>query len=173
MPLDISAPRVFAPSNGWEYVLPPPLPRRIRVLLGKSLRHRDGAVPSFQILFPEGSALSKLSAKRVYKCLGKQRPSIFFALALPDRDLLVLKIQVFHPEPKPLREPKSRPVEQTSHEPVRALHLPEYRCDLVLGEHHRKPLRFLGAIEVRHLVPVGTEHVAMEKEKGTEGLVLG
>ena len=172
VPLDVAAPRILGPPLRRKDVLPSPLCRCIRILPPQSLRHRGRPVPGLQVFLPDGVAFLKLPPERVLKHSGEHRPPIFLALALPHRDLLILEVQVLHPEPKRLREAKARPVKQVGHEPVRAVHLLEHRRDFFSGEDHRKPVRLPGPVEVGYFVPVGAEHIAMEKQKGVQGLVL-
>ena len=55
---------------------------------------------------------------------------------------------------------------------IRPVHGLQERSRFRLGEDHRKPVRLPGPVEVGYLVPVGAEHVAMENQKGVQGLVL-
>lgn len=90
----------------------------------------------------------------------------------PHRDLLVVDVQVFHSESKGLQKPQGGAVEQVSDETVWPVHLVQERRHLRLHEHHRKPLGLLSSVEPRHLIPLGAEYVAVEKQQGIQGLVL-
>jgi hypothetical protein len=52
------------------------------------------------------------------------------------------------------------------------MHLVQERRPLRLHEHHGKPFGLLCPVEPRHLIPLGAEYVAVEKQKGIQGLVL-
>ena len=173
VPLDAAASRVFTPPDGREYILPPPLCRRVRGLPFEGLRQRGPSVARLQILLPGRLALSKLPPERGRKGAGQERSAILLPLALPYGDLLVLEVQVFHPQSEGLRKAKAGPIQQVSHEAVWAVHVPEHGFDFRLGEHDRKPLRLPCTIKVGHPVPLGPEHVAMEKQKSIQGLILG
>jgi hypothetical protein len=55
---------------------------------------------------------------------------------------------------------------------IRPVHGLQERSRFRLGEDHRETLGLPGPIEVGPFVPLGPEHVAMEKQKRIQGPIL-
>ena len=167
-----ATPPPLAPANGWEYVLLSPLRRGVWGFSCQCLRHRGLSTACLQVLLPRGLAFPELSAERADEHSRKQRATVLFALPLLHRDLLVLKIQVFHSQSKRLGETETSPVEEVGDQAVRPLHLTQKLFHFLLSSNDREPLRLFGPVKVGDGFPFSTKHVAVEEQKGIEGLVL-
>ena len=106
--------------------------------------------------------------KHLNRIDGRQRSvrRSFLPLPCPHCGLLVLEVQVLHPQSEGLRKAKASSIQQVTHEAVRAFHVPEHGFYFRLSGHNWKAIRLLGPLKVGDLFPLGPEHIAIEKQKG-------
>jgi len=76
--------------------------------------------------------------------LGQHRHSVLVAFAVAHHDLIVGKVDVFHPQANALHQSQARAVQEGGHDPCGACQVPQHRSDLVLRQHHRDAVQLLG-----------------------------
>ena len=105
--------------------------------------------------------------------LGQQGDAVLIALGVAHQNLPPGELDVLHAEADAFHDAHAGAIEQLSHELVEAGHLVEEPLRLVFGEHRGQATVFAGADGVDGAGEFNLEHMAIEKEEGAEGLVLG
>ena len=105
---------------------------------------------------------------------GRQhRHPILVALAVADDDLVRREVDVLHAQATAFQQAQPRAVQQERHEPWHAVEPLEDGADLVPRQHDGQMQGPLGADDVVEPRKLDAEHLAVEKEQGAQGLVLG
>ena len=113
-------------------------------------------------------------AQRGLREPGRQhRDAVLAALSVAHDDLATIEVDVLDAQPRALEQAQTGTVEQRGHEQRRASKWRENRRDFVPGEHQRAGGGALGADHVVETVHLASEHFAIEKQHGAEGLLLG
>jgi hypothetical protein len=98
---------------------------------------------------------------------------ILVPLAVADGDLVHREVDVLHAQTTAFQQAQPGAVEQNRHEPRHAVEPLEDGADLVARQHDGQMLGPLGPDDVVEPREVDAEHLAIQKEQGAQGLVLG
>ena len=104
---------------------------------------------------------------------GQHGDAVLVAFTGADRDLISGKVHVLDSEPCALQQAQASAVEQDRHETGDAAHALKNGADLFAGEHDGQANSPLGSHDIVEPGQVLLEHAAIEKQDGTQGLVLG
>ncbi len=75
-----------------------------------------------------------------YQALWQQGQPVFAALAVSNRELPPLEVQILHPQPQGLHQPQPTAIQKPYHEGSVALESFPHSSHLCLAEHHRQTL---------------------------------
>jgi hypothetical protein len=92
---------------------------------------------------------------------------------LPDHNLLLAKIQVFHPQFQAFGLAKATAIKDLHNQSMNASHLSEDSFDFFGSENGGEILRLFGADGIDAIVQFQMQDMAIEEKQGTEGLILG
>jgi len=95
----------------------------------------------------------------------QHRNAVLPALAVADRDLLIIEIHVLDPELEAFAQPQTRSVQQTGHQPLRPVQAPKECPHLLDRQYHRHAHRALGTLDLVHPWQLQLEHRAVEKQQ--------
>jgi hypothetical protein len=172
VPPDRSGLRVERPLARGEHVLPRPAPRGAGVFPGDGIGKPDRPVPAGKVSLVEPLRRPHLLPQGIPELLGQNGQPVLAALALPDRQLAHIEVDVLHPQPQGLQESETRTIQQARHHGGRPLQLRQNPPNLGAGEDDRESP---GLHRPHHAIDVGQrdpEDVAVEEEEGGQRLVL-
>ena len=163
---------VHVDARGREDPLPSPGSARVRVLAEERAGQLDpaGAVPEVAFVLP---AHPLEVPKQVCLHRGRQHGgAILMPLAVADGELVRCEVHVLHPQATAFQQPQPGAIQQDRHEPRDAIEALEDGADLLARHDDGEPLRALRAYEVVEPGQLDAEHVAVQEQQGTQGLVL-
>ena len=94
---------------------------------------------------------------------GQHRDAIPATLAVTNDDFAAIQGHVLDPEPQRFQKPQATTVEETRHQPRRALQRGKQRVDFGPAEHDRQPLRARRARDVLKPRQVDAQHLPAQK----------
>ncbi len=86
------------------------------------------------------------------KPLRQRHDAILLALAVAHQDLVVIEIDIRHPQPQALHHPQAAAIEETGHQPSRAREGLDQPPRLRLRQHHRQALGAFCAREIAEVL---------------------
>jgi hypothetical protein len=158
--------------RGWEYPLPGPFNRRIRIFGGEVAGERRAAEAGGPIGFEDPMDVDEVLAQAALDDARQRRGAVASALGFAEHDLLAFEVEVLDAQPQRLEEPQAAAVEKCHDETVDARKLDEDGADFSAREHHRQslgPPRADGAVES---LEFAAEDVAVQEQDAGECLVL-
>ena len=99
--------------------------------------------------------------------------AILVPLAVADGELARREVNMLHAQATAFQQPQPRAIEQDRHQPWDAIEALEDGADFLAGQHHGQMHGPLGPDDVVEPGQLEAEHLAVEKEQGAQGLVLG
>src|SRR6266498_4650032 len=170
---DLPTARVARPLRGPKHILPGPRARRIRVFAGERIWKLHSAIAGRQIRSVQLLDVDKLFLQHRNDGLRQHREAIFRAFAMTDRDLATLKIEIFEAQAQTLHQAQPTAVKQLGHQAVHAGKLRQQRLNLRAGKHNRQTPWPLGPWDVAEWRQVVVQDLAIQKQQGAQGDVLG
>ena len=166
--------RVGAETFRREEVLPFPAARGVRVFAFQRVGEGDAA-PARVLLVAQVEAVDFLDLYFEVRLEGfrQQGDAIFVALAAAHEDVVIGEIDVLDAKAEGFGEAQPTAVEQLGHQPGGAVEEGHQAAYFFLREDGGQALGALGEGEVQGWGEFPLEDVAVEEEKGAEGLVLG
>lgn len=158
---------------GWEDVLPAWFAIGVWVFSGKGVGEADFAEAFFEVALVDGFYLLDVGFEGGSETFGEGYGAVVFALAVADDDLAVGEVYVFDAEAHTFHEAEARAEEELGHEFGDAVHFGDDFEGFFSGEDGWEAVGFFGADEVGGEFDFLEEDVAVEKEDGAEGLILG
>jgi len=79
---------------------------------------------------------------------GEKGHSVLRSFPIPNEDLLVVEVDVFHPEAEPLEQPEAGTIEQACDKQRRAAKLTQHLNEFITGENCWEGLRPLGPLDI-------------------------
>ena len=100
---------------------------------------------------------------RLHQRLWQHSHPVFAALAVADRDLAVIEVDIFCPQSQTFHQAYPGPIEEAGHEPTCSLKLTKNRPDFLAGEHDGQACGFLGALDTVNPVQFLMKDVLVEE----------
>jgi len=172
MTADPAAAWVDGKRGRGEYILPGPLPSRIRVLAGERIGQMDDPSSCGDILIVQLLYRDQMFAETLFDGQRQDSGAVLVSLAAADEDRVGIEIDVLYPQRDEFHQPQPGTVKQFRHQPGLAGHLGEqffHFRDRQDGGQPLPPFRSDGAAEVFDVL---AQDIALQKENGIEGLIL-
>src|SRR5512138_1473792 len=157
---------------GGKEILPGKFARRVRVFHTEGMGKIDFAQPRREIIIVENANAFDLTFDGRDEGIRQRGDAILLALAIADRDGLVVEIDILETQPDAFHEAQSGTIEELSHEFMDAGKLVDDPQDFCVGQDGRQAFRTFGAGD-RDRFDLLTKYFAIEEEDGAERLVLG
>jgi len=171
---DGPAARVLRELRGGKDVLPPPLGCRIGILLRDGVGEVDVAHAFGTVLLVLGLYLLQVASEGIVEAFGEHGRAVLAALAVPHVNASVSEAEFLDPKTQGLRQAKATAVQEMDDQAIRAGG--EGRKEpmhLVARTHRGEAFGPVGAVERPNVGPFEVEHLFVQKDQRTEGLVLG
>ena len=160
--------------GGGEDVLPCPFSTGVGVLAIQSGGQRGAAIPLAQVVVVDIFDMLQMFLQERQEGLREYGHPILAAFAIPHDDLALLEVDVLDAQAEAFHQPQAAAVEQFGHQPLCAREEPDHAPDLIAGQDDGQAPGLLGPHGVDGFrIQVLPEHLAVEKEEGVQGLVLG
>lgn len=158
---------------GGEDVLPDPFFWGVGVLTGQGVGEVDGAVAFGQVLLVDHLDPLEVFLEGEDEAIGKDGDAVLHSLAIVDGDKVLVEVEVLNTEADAFHEAESGAVEQFSDQLAGAGEAGDDAEGLVSGEDGGEALGAFSADGVEGKIALHSEHLTVEEEEGSEGLILG
>ena len=172
MTLDHARARIGRQRGRGKDPEPPPALPQLRILGLKRMRHLDTRTARCPVLFPQLPSHGNLPPQRRSERLGQHDHPILVALGLAHDDHIAIELHVLDTQPNRLHQTHAGAVQQPCDECRRVDHRLQQDPDLLTGQHSWNATRIAGSLQVGHPGKLGTKHLFVEEQEGTERLVV-
>jgi hypothetical protein len=104
--------------------------------------------------------------------VGQHRYPVLAAFPVVHHNLIVGKVDILHAQAHAFHESQPRPVQESAHDLGEPCQVPQYRRDLILGQHHGNAVRLFRAHYLVNPTNILPEPLLIEKQDGTQRLTL-
>src|SRR5215207_4036795 len=166
--------RVNGELMGLKDVLPGKRAVGIWVFALKSVREVDSAEALREVEVVLGSHLLEVEAQGFEQNVREHSAAVILALAVTDDNLAVGEVEILYPQAHDFHQAESTAVHDLGHKFVDTIHVGDDLFRLLPGEDSWNTFGLSGTDRDQSLfVQLDAKNVAVEKEDGADGLVLG
>ncbi len=97
---------------------------------------------------------------------------ILGTFAVPDDNLILLKIDVFDPQPDAFHQPQPAAIQQHCHNTMYSGHCLQQLFNFGLGQNSWQSFRTLYADRIYRIIEFNVQNLPVKKNNGIQGLVL-
>jgi hypothetical protein len=140
--------RVNGALSRGKDILPDPRGTGLRIFPVKGVRQVDLPVALQEILVVEEFPPGKVPLQRFSHGTGEHGDAVLGSLPIAHGDLVVAKIDIFHPQAHAFQEAQAGPIEQTGHQVGHTREPAEESVDFIAAQNGREVARAFGAFNI-------------------------